>query len=184
MEPIHYAELERLGRADAPHIRALYMGLGASSRTLRFGVPMPCLDDRVLRPLCDVDDDRHVAVGARRDGTLVGIAHRIRSPLDALLHDVAFVVSDRYQRRGIGSLLFDRIALEAVRDGIVRLAFHISGENRAMARLLARKGVCLRYRAGSGEGVWSPRGASSRHRPESVLSPPSAPVVSAWAGAA
>jgi GNAT superfamily N-acetyltransferase len=145
---------------------------------------MPCLDDRVLRPLCDVDDDRHVAVGARMDGTLIGIAHRIRSPLDALLHDVAFVVADPYQRRGIGSLLFDRIALEAVSDGIVRLGFHISGENRAMARLLARKGVCLRYRGGSGEGVWSPRAAPSGHRPESVMAPPSSPATSAWVGAA
>jgi GNAT superfamily N-acetyltransferase len=145
----------RLGGDHATDIRALYLGLSDASRSLRFGTPMPRISTWVLATLCDVDGNRHVAVGAWASETLVGIAHRIRSPAYPDVYDVALAVADEHQGQGVGSMLLDAMAEDAAKDGVARLTFHLSGDNRAMAQLLARRNVAVRYRGGTGEGEWS-----------------------------
>jgi GNAT superfamily N-acetyltransferase len=157
MPTLLHPTLHRLGPGDAAALRGLYLDLSDASRALRFAVPMPRIGERTLQQLCNVDDERHVAIGATVAGRLVAVAHRIRSLSDLMLWDVAFVVADEHQGQGIGSMLFERLAADALESGIHLLGFHLSGDNRAMIRLLSRKGVRVRYRGGSGEAFWSPR---------------------------
>lgn len=151
--------LQRLSRSDAPEVAALYESLSERSRRLRFGTPMPRLPGRFLEQLCRVDMPRHVLIGARRPSAgLVGVAHRVRWPGTPDSYDVALVVGDAFQGQGLGGALLDEMVRDAAADGVGRLTFHLSGENRGMARLLAMRGVRIRYRGGEGEAVWELRG--------------------------
>ncbi len=145
--------LRRLSLSDAPDVAALYESLSERSRRLRFGTPMPRIPRHVLAHVCVVDEPRHVSIGALREGDLVGVAHRVRWPGEKGSYDVALVVADSVQGRGLGSTLLDAVVDDAHADGVRRLTFHVSGENRAMARLLAGRGLGVRYRGGEGEAV-------------------------------
>lgn len=145
--------IRRLSAHHAAAIRDLYLSLSETSRALRFGSPMPRLAPRTLARLCTVDGEAHAAVGAWLGDRLVGVGHRVRSPRTGE-HDVALAVADEVQCQGIGGRLLDSVAREACRAGIRRLTFHLSGENRRMARILARRGVRVRWSRGCGEGTW------------------------------
>lgn len=147
--------LRRLSRSDAPDVAALYESLSEWSRRLRFGTPMPRIPGHVLARLCRVDAPRHVLIGAYRPRVgLVGVAHRVRWPGRPDSYDVALVVGDAFQGLGMGGALLDEVVRDARADGVARLTFHLSGENRAMARLLAVRGIRIRYHGGEGEAAW------------------------------
>lgn len=145
--------LRRLSLSDAPDVAALYESLSERSRRLRFGTPMPRIPGHVLAHVCVVDEPRHVSIGVLRQGELVGVAHRVRWPGEQGSYDVALVVADRVQGRGLGGRLLDAVVSDARAHGVRRLTFHLSGENRAMAGLLAGRGVGVRYRGGEGDAV-------------------------------
>lgn len=146
--------LRRLSPADAPDVAALYESLSERSRRLRFGTAMPRLPAKVLSRICRADEPRHVLIGACRAGELVGVAHLIRWPGEHASSDVALVVGDAFQGQGLGGALLDAVVREARADGLDRLTFQLSGDNRAMARLLARRDIRVHYRRGEGEAVW------------------------------
>ena len=157
--------LRRLSMSDAPEVAALYESLSERSRRLRFGTPMPRIPAHVLAQVCRVDEPRHVLIGARRPGGgLVGVAHRVRWPGERGAYDVALVVGDAFQGQGMGGVLLDEVVRDAEADGVARLTFQLSGENRAMARLLAGRRVPVRYRGGEGEAFWDLRSDEDRPR--------------------
>lgn len=142
-----------LTAADRPHVEALLEGLSERSRTMRFASPMPTVDPRVVRYLCAVDGDRHVAWGAFEHGRLVAMGRYVRLTHDPGCADVAFTVADDAQGRGLGSSLMATLARAADGAGVERFSFTALGDNRPVQRLLARFGVILRYSAGLGEAT-------------------------------
>ena len=92
-----------------------------------------------------VDPDVHVglvaAVWIDGEERIVGLASYFVDPWsEPLRAEVAFVVLDEWQGRGIGSLLFAHLARIALRLGVDVFYALVSASNRRMIRIFERSG--------------------------------------------
>jgi acetyltransferase len=116
----------------------------------RFFVPLK-LDDLVahegLFAKCFIDYDREIALVAEYAGNnaqrhLAGIARMVRKHSDNSA-EVAFLVADKFQNRGLGTYFLDRTIYIAGKEGIATLEASLLAENLNMRRVLIRAGFCL-----------------------------------------
>lgn len=132
-----------LAAGDVQAVITWFEGLGAQARYERFLASVTRLDDRTLAQLARVDHLEHEAPTAvTADGTTVGIARYIRLP-QAGTAELAVAVADRWQGRGLGSLLLGRITARARAAGIRWLMVECLASNTAVVRLLRRLGPVL-----------------------------------------
>lgn len=118
--------------------------LSPETRMRRFHHPVSELSDEQWRYLTDVDGVDHVALVACLDeecdgfprGTIVGVGRFIRDKDEPNVAEVAFVVHDQVQRRGVGRKLRDAIRDAALARGIELFRAHILPSNMAIRRLL------------------------------------------------
>lgn len=75
------------------------------------------------------------------DGPVVADARFVRDENDPSTAEVAFIVGDAYQGRGVGSFLMDAIAVAAWFDGIRRFSARVLSENYPMRAILDRFGA-------------------------------------------
>ncbi len=75
------------------------------------------------------------------DGPVVADARFVRDETDPTLAEVAFIVGDDYQGRGVGSFLMAALAVAARGDGIRRFSARVLSENIAMRKILDRFGA-------------------------------------------
>ncbi len=130
---------------DKELLRAGFERLSPASRYARFLAPKSQLSDDELRYLCEVDHDRHVAIGALRDdgdagaGPVgLGVARFIRLPDRCHTAEAAIAVIDELQHQGLGRLLFLRLVAAAAERGIERFRCEVLGSNAGMKGLLAQ----------------------------------------------
>ena len=76
-----------------------------------------------------------------RDGPVVADARFVRDETDPTLAEVAFIVGDEYQGRGIGSFLMAALAVTARGDGIRRFSARVLSDNLSMRKILDRYGA-------------------------------------------
>jgi len=120
---------------DEDGLRAMLSRLSRETIHRRFHLPMPHLPEWVLVYLADVDHDYNEALVALVGGEIVGHALYARQePREA---EMAIVVEDRWQSRGIGRLLLSRLAEEAGRRGIESFTGAVLGENRDALRFFS-----------------------------------------------
>jgi N-acetylglutamate synthase-like GNAT family acetyltransferase len=123
-----------LRRGDSEAIQAVFDGLGPRSRLLRFGGAKNLLLASDLELLTRVDENHHVLV-AYIGREPVGVARLVR---DGKVAEVAFAVADQWQRRGIGTVLVERLAADARAAGIESFRADIAPGNTASQALLRR----------------------------------------------
>lgn len=130
--------IRKLTPRDAPVLAEAFERLSPQSRDLRFLSAKPRLSSNDLQYLTDVDGHLHEALGAvdRATGRGVGVARFVRPNIDAPVAEVAVTVVDDWQRRGLGTLLLERLSERARAEGIERYTALVSGENRAIVGLL------------------------------------------------
>lgn len=75
------------------------------------------------------------------DGPVVADARFVRDENDPTTAEVAFVVGDDYQGRGIGTVLMDALVVAASYDGVRRFTARVLTDNYAMRRILDRFGA-------------------------------------------
>ena len=75
------------------------------------------------------------------DGPVVADARFVRDENDPSTAEVAFIVGDAYQGRGVGSFLMDAIAVAAWFDGIRWFSARVLSENYPMRAILDRFGA-------------------------------------------
>ena len=126
---------------DADALVALHARFSERTRYLRYFSPYPRIPERDLHRFTNVDHgDREalvVAAGGRIDR---------RRPLRAAGRgapdaEVAFVVEDAHQGRGIGSVLLEHLAAAARERGISRFVAEVLPENRRDAAGVRRRRV-------------------------------------------
>ena len=108
-----------------------------------------------LRYLTEVNGRDHVALVAEYPGDparrLIAVARFVRLADDPTAAEVAIVVADDWQRRGLGSLMAEQLADHARREGITRFTATMASENVAAHRLMRRLTDHLeRHHAGHG----------------------------------
>jgi RimJ/RimL family protein N-acetyltransferase len=138
--------------ADARQLNAGFERLGAVSRYRRFLTTIEHLTPSQLTYLTDVDHRTHEALAAldAQTGEGVGIARYVRDPADARLAEVAVVVTDAWQRRGVATALLQRLMARARAVGIERIAARLIVGNEAARRLFAHAADTVSERRAGG----------------------------------
>ncbi|MGE2734806.1 GNAT family N-acetyltransferase [Mycolicibacterium vaccae] len=75
------------------------------------------------------------------DGPVVADARFVRDPADRAEAEVAFIVGDAYQGRGIGTFLMWALSVAARDDGVRRFTARVLASNAAMRAILDRFGA-------------------------------------------
>jgi acetyl coenzyme A synthetase (ADP forming)-like protein len=116
---------------DNEHVLRLYERLSPESMYLRFFSPIPAPFALQTERLTQVDQDEHVVIVAELGDEVVAMARYDRqSPRDAA--EVAFVVDDAHQSRGLGTLLLEHLAAIGRRQGIRRFVATTLPQNSRM----------------------------------------------------
>lgn len=127
-----------LAAGETAPIDAVFDGMSAHSRYLRFHGPRPRLTDTMRRQLAAVDDERHLALVAEvcegDDVATVGVARLIAVGDDTA--EVAFAVVDAWHGRGVARRLVTALRFRAIDLGYRMVTAHVMAENRAAAGLL------------------------------------------------
>jgi acetyltransferase len=126
---------------DAAALTQLYDRLSPESAYQRFFAVMRRLPPDWARILADVDHDRRSAiVAAGPGGELVGVARYGTVP-GADEAEIALVVEDAWQHRGLGTILLSALLDHAESRGIARFLAYVLADNHRMLRLIGRLGV-------------------------------------------
>ena len=124
--------------------RMLAIGHGALSdetRRRRYLVPKHGLTRAELRYLTDVDFiDHHAVVAVHRDDPqrLAGVARWVREKDDPEAAEMAIVIADELQGKGLGTELGLVLVDAAQRHGVKRFTATMLAENVAARRMFAR----------------------------------------------
>jgi acyl-CoA synthetase (NDP forming)/GNAT superfamily N-acetyltransferase len=129
----------RAGDADA--ILALHARFSERTRYLRYFSPYPRIPERDLKRFTEVDHHRREALVAELSGRLIAVG-RYES-LSADEAEVAFVVEDAHQRRGLGSVLLEHLAAAAREERIARFVAEVLPENGTMLRVFSDAGYTV-----------------------------------------
>ena len=122
-----------LRNGDVETVTAVLGRLGPQSRAQRFGGPKPRVSERELALLARVDGRRHALVAwVDGDPEPAALAQLVR---DGETAEIAFAVADVHQGRGIGSVLANALAADALAAGITELRATVT--RRQPARRLA-----------------------------------------------
>ena len=127
---------------DAPGLVALFDRLSQQPASPRFLAVLKRLPPAYARVFANVDYRRRLAIVAERQTPagpeLIGVGRY--EPADApSIVEVAFVVQDGWQGRGLGSILLDEVLRAAVARGVQRFRAFVLAENHRMLGLLGRR---------------------------------------------
>ena len=131
--------------ADGEKLVAFHAGLSERTRYLRYFGPYPRMPPRDVAYFTTVDHHDRVAIVAvlGEDIIAVGRYDRLSAVGDGHSAEVAFVVADAHQGRGLGSVLLEHLAAAAVDTGVNRFVAEVLAENQAMVRVFRDGGYQL-----------------------------------------
>ena len=123
---------------DLPALVAFLDGLSEQSLYYRFH-GHPTVDERLAEPFVDPDWHERGHLIGELEGRVIALASyiRLRDPAAA---EVAFLVADAFQRRGIGTRLLEQLAARAGAVGIQRFVAQVLPENKQMLRVFEAVG--------------------------------------------
>lgn len=124
-------------------IAEAFTRLSPETRYNRFLVPSERLSPSQLAYLTELDFHDHVAWGVIDGDDPVAIGRFIRFDHDPTAADFAITVFDTYQRRGIGPMLMEILAVSARARGIRHFHFDVLAENGPMLSVLRRYGATI-----------------------------------------
>ncbi|AQZ70154.1 GNAT family N-acetyltransferase [[Actinomadura] parvosata subsp. kistnae] len=123
-------------------VRDLHDRCSPESRRFRYFTSMPALPPRVFDQLCDRNRGQSLVAG--HDGQVVGMANLMFTN-DPGTAEMAFLVEDRWQGRGLGTAMA-RMLVRAARDlGYAEVRATMLADNVRMRRLLLSLGATLGY---------------------------------------
>src|SRR5689334_449286 len=120
------------------------------TRYLRYFSPYPRIPPRDLERFVNVDHHDREAFVVAAGADLIAVGRYERLGAGAPEAEVAFVVADEYQGRGIGSVLLEHLAAAAREVGIERFVAEVLPQNAKMLNVFADAGyeVDRRYADG------------------------------------
>jgi RimJ/RimL family protein N-acetyltransferase len=125
---------------DEPRLVDLYSRLSRDTRYHRFFTVMQRLPPDWAHFLANVDYQRRFAFVVEEPGAqaLIAVGRYELSKDEPGIAELAVVVQDGWQGKGIGRVLMDRLLREATSHGITRFRAYVLAENRRMLQLLRR----------------------------------------------
>jgi RimJ/RimL family protein N-acetyltransferase len=138
------------------HFRPIYPGdkellqkgfsrLSENSKYLRFFAVHSKLTDYELKFFSEVDGINHIAWGildeTEADRIPVGVGRFVRIKSEPEIAEVAYVVVDSYQGKGLGHYLFAILNIIAARVGLKKFRYFVLSENTKALTMLEYLGV-------------------------------------------
>jgi len=134
--------LRELKLDDREKLKDFFSRCSRESIRFRFLHPIHEVSDPLIDYLLNVDGSRRVAlILTQKEGEEERIVAEGRyATYDKQPHkaDLAFLVLDRLQRRGIATLLLKELGEIACRNGVTHLTGDVAAENRAMLGLIRK----------------------------------------------
>lgn len=133
------ANLRPVIPTDRDALEKMYAGQSERTIYLRFFTHKPTLSDKELTRFTTVDHSNRVAFVIMLGEEMIGIGRydRTQDPQEA---EVAFMISDAHQGRGIGSILLEHLAAAAQERGIDRFSAEVLPQNRKMLNVFTDAG--------------------------------------------
>ncbi|MGW3811018.1 GNAT family N-acetyltransferase, partial [Micromonospora sp. NPDC005113] len=122
---------------DAPAVVAMHGRFSERTRYLRYFSPYPRIPERDLIRFVTVDHHDREAFVVLAGDRIVAVGRYERLGPQAPEAEVAFVVEDAHQGRGIGSVLMEHLADAARRNGIMSFVAEVLPANGQMLRVFA-----------------------------------------------
>ena len=138
------AHLRPIRPGDAARLVAFYGRISPESKYMRFFAPYPRLSERDVKRFTEVDYVDRVAFIVTLGEEMIAVARYDRAEDDRA--EVAFLIEDAHQGRGIAQLLLEHLAQAARERGITGFMAEVLPENRRMAQVFADAG----YRVSKG----------------------------------
>ncbi|HEY8641275.1 MAG TPA: GNAT family N-acetyltransferase [Candidatus Dormibacteraeota bacterium] len=144
-------QLRPLEPEDGALLARLFYRLSPETVYKRFLSPIPSPYRPELQRLLEIDHRDREALAVLSEGEVVAVVRYARDAQHPEVAEIAIVVEDGWQRRGLGALLIRRLAAVARRRGIG--AFHATmlGDNRPAMRLLRGLSAAARFQWSTGE---------------------------------
>ncbi|KAA9393456.1 GNAT family N-acetyltransferase [Kocuria coralli] len=143
------AHLRPVTPDDQDALLEMFHGQSQNTIYLRFFSHKTTLTKRELERYTTVDHHDRVAFVIMLGSSMIGIGRydRTHDPHDA---EVAFLISDAHQGRGIGSILLEHLSAAALENGIDHFSAEVLPENRAMLRVFVEAGYDVTRRFDDG----------------------------------
>jgi len=141
--PIH---IRPIRADDEPGLLALFHRLSDTSRYQRFFTPIPSLPQTWLHHFANVDYRERLALVAERPtaGSLDILAVARYEPEGMPdIREIAVLVEDQWQTRGLGTVLLDALLRAAEHRGVIRFRAFVLAHNVRMLALIARLGTVI-----------------------------------------
>ncbi len=121
---------------DEDALLRLHGRLSERSIRMRFFTYVSQPPRKYLSYLTHVDGAKRFALVAEKDGEIIAVGRYESVPDRPDTAEIALLVEDAYQRRGIGTMLLSRLVDKARESGIERLRAVMLPENHEMRELL------------------------------------------------
>ena len=135
------AHLRPIRPDDGDALVAFYSRVSDESKYFRFFAPYPVLSERDVQRFTHVDQVRRVAFVVLRGDDMVAVGRY--DALDDSEAEVAFLVQDDYQGRGLGQLLLEHLAEAGRERGFGRFVAEVLPENTRMIQIFREQGYAV-----------------------------------------
>lgn len=129
--------MARLEPSDGEALRRLFYRLSPQTIYRRFHSPVVYPDQAQPQRLLDIDHHDREAVVALVDGEIVGVARYFRQP-GSEAAEIAIVVADDWQRRGLATRMLNVLAQLARAASIERFTATLQPDNPPALALLGK----------------------------------------------
>jgi acyl-CoA synthetase (NDP forming)/GNAT superfamily N-acetyltransferase len=144
------AHLRQIRPEDAPAIVEFHSRMSERTRYLRYFSPYPRIPERDLERFVNVDHHDREAFVVVSGPQISAVGRYERLGHDSPEAEVAFVVEDAHQGRGIGSVLLEHLAQAARENGIKRFVAEVLPQNGGMLRVFSDFGYLIQRRYADG----------------------------------
>lgn len=120
---------------DAARLLRLFPRLSSETLYRRFFSPVVAPDLKRIRYLCEVDHDQREALVALVGDEIIGVARYDRAHDDPRSAEVAVLVEDAWQGRGVGRFLMQRLGECAIAEGVRWFRADVLASNEAPVKL-------------------------------------------------
>jgi len=132
------AHLRPITAADAGLLVAFYARVSEQSKYYRFFAPYPELSARDVARFTQVDYRDRLALIVTVGDEMIGVGRYERTSPTAA--EVAFLIEDAHQGRGLGQLLLEHLAQAAREQGIWKFIAEVLPDNRKMITVFTEAG--------------------------------------------
>jgi acyl-CoA synthetase (NDP forming)/RimJ/RimL family protein N-acetyltransferase len=132
------AHLRPIVPEDAPGLIEFYSRVSPESKYMRFFAPYPELSERDVHRFTHVDHVDRVCFVVTLAGKIIGLARYDR--IDTEQAEVAFLIEDAHQGRGLAQLLLEHLAQAGRERGVRRFVAEVLPENVRMIKIFRDAG--------------------------------------------